>query len=260
MRPAYHPSSIETRGTVRRRSAAFVLTVVAHILIILLLLRLAPAMQTSNVPNTATTFQMLPDQGAPAPTKSATAVAKANSAGRKTPKRSPAPPRPVPKLDAVVAPGKLTLPIELLGGDELFRAADVSKLPTHPEDQVAKVEKKTTPPQQTAKAIYGPGNGPSGGPVYDMADWYRLPSSAEMDGYLARPPSGSWGRIICRAQPEYRVDNCRTDGESPIGSGIARAMRRAAWQYRIIPPRKDGKMMIGIDIRITMTYTENGLR
>ncbi len=264
MRSAYHSSSIETRGAARRRSAAFVLTIIAHILIILLLLRLAPSLPTSRkAPSSATTFQMLPDRGVPTPAQHTPSVVKAKPASRGRPSKAPAPPRV--SADATTPapspPGKLTLPIELLGGDELFKAADVTKLPKHPEDQLAKTEKDKPPtPQKKSSPVYGPGAGPNGAPIYEMVDWYRPPTQAEMDGYLPRRPSGSWGRITCLTAPNYHVENCRTAGEYPLGSGLARAMREAAWQFRVLPPKKDGKPLIGVWMSITITQTEGGLR
>ena len=70
MRSAYHPSSIETRGSTRRRSGAFVLTVIAHVLILLLLLRLAPSVTSKpEERREPVTFQIAPDQTAPTPQK-----------------------------------------------------------------------------------------------------------------------------------------------------------------------------------------------
>jgi hypothetical protein len=264
MRSAYHSSSIETRGSARRRSAAFVLTAIAHILIILLLLRLAPSLPTSRLkPPTATTFQMLPDRGIPAPAQHTPSVVKAKPASRGRPSKTPTPPLTMAetKAPAPSASGKLTLPIELLGGDELFKAADVAKLPKHPEDQLAKVEKDQPPPSpKKSSPVYGPGAGPNGAPIYEMVDWYRPPTQAEMDGYLPRRPAGSWGRIACLTAPNFRVENCRTDGEYPVGSGLARAMRQASWQFRVLPPKKDGKPLIGVWMHIIITQTEGGLR
>ncbi|PTW49087.1 protein TonB [Sphingomonas faeni] len=264
MRSAYHPSSIETRGSTRRRSAALVLTVIAHILIILLLARLAPSLPTSRLASpTATTFQMLPDRGIPAPAQHTPSVVKARPASRGHPSRTPTPPLVLKetKAPSPAPSGKLTLPIELLGGDELFKAADVAKLPKHPEDQLAKVEKEIPPPpKKKSSSVYGPGAGPNGAPVYEMVDWYRAPTQAEMDGYMPRRSPGSWGRVTCLTAPNYHVENCRTDGEYPLGSGMARAMRQAAWQFRVLPPKKDGKPMIGVWMHITIYQTENGLR
>ncbi|WP_146168780.1 hypothetical protein [Sphingomonas aurantiaca] len=264
MRSAYHPSSNETPGAARRRSTAFILTVIAHVLILLLVLRLGPSLPTSpNGQRNPTTFQMLPDRGAPSPEQSSPAAAEAKPASRGQREKPPTPPRVSPPIKSVPAspPGKLTLGIDLLGGDELFKAADVAKLARHPEDRLAKVEdEKPLKPKTKSAAVYGPGSGPDGGPIYEMVAWYREPTDAEMDGYLSHQPAGSWGIIACKTAPDYRVENCRTVSESPVGSGIARAMRQAAWQFRILPPKEDGKPLIGVWMQVRMTYTRNGLR
>ncbi len=263
MRSAYHSSSIETRSSTRRRSAAFVLTIIAHILIILLLLRLAPSLPTSpNGQRTPTTFQMLPDRGAPSPEPSTSRAAKAQPASRGSRPRPAVLPiaSPLAKAAPAPPPGKLNLGIELLGGDELFKAADVAKLPQHPEDRLAKVEKQKPLTQKKSATVYGPGTGPDGGPVYEMVDWYRPLTDAEMDGYLPHQPAGSWGIIACKTALDYRIENCRTVSESPVGSGIARAMRQAAWQFRVIPPKENGRPLIGVWMQVKLYYTTNGLR
>lgn len=98
------------------------------------------------------------------------------------------------------------------------------------------------------------GTGPGGERLYN-AQWYREPSHAEMATYLskARQQSG-WGEIICRTIPNYGVEDCRELGDTP-GSGIARAMRQAAWQFKIRPPTKNGKPLIGSWVRIHFDYT-----
>ncbi len=112
--------------------------------------------------------------------------------------------------------------------------------------------------QGDSKVAYGPGEGPGGATLY-KAEWYRRPTGAELSGYLpANAPRRGWGIVACKTVENYRVDNCRAIGESPPGSGFARAVRQAAWQFRVLPPRKDGQAMIGAWVSIRITYGMTG--
>jgi protein TonB len=104
---------------------------------------------------------------------------------------------------------------------------------------------------------YGPGEGPGGAKLYS-AEWHREPSRAEIGGYLpGAVPPGSWGMIACKTIENYRVENCMQLGESPPGSGLARALRLASWQFLVRPPRIDGKPVIGAWVRIRFDFTRS---
>jgi len=101
---------------------------------------------------------------------------------------------------------------------------------------------------------YGPGEGPSGQRLY-RAEWYREPSNAELAGYMTeRAADAQWADIACRTIENYHVDNCQALGESPPGSGLARALRQAAWQFLVRPPRIDGKPQVGAWVRIHFDF------
>src|SRR3546814_18980302 len=72
----------------------------------------------------------------------------------------------------------------------------------------------------------------------------------------ANAPSTGWGLIACQTVEHYRVDNCRTLGESPLGSGMARAVRQAESQFLVRPPRIGGRLVVGAWERIRIAYTD----
>lgn len=101
---------------------------------------------------------------------------------------------------------------------------------------------------------YGPGEGPGGAVLY-RAEWHREPSDAQLGGYLpAGGPASGWGEIACQTIEDYRVENCQILAESPRGSGFARAVQEAAWQFQVVPPRVNGKPQIGTWVRIRIDY------
>lgn len=97
------------------------------------------------------------------------------------------------------------------------------------------------------------GSGPNGEPLY-AASWYREPYDDELKGYLSTARAPGWGLIACRTAPDYRVEDCIIIGESPIGSGIARAVQAAAWQFKVRPPRIAGRYQVGEWVQIRIDY------
>ena len=102
----------------------------------------------------------------------------------------------------------------------------------------------------------GAAQGPGGARLYN-AEWYREPSRAELAGYI--PPghgAGEWATIACRTVEKFHVEDCQELDESPRGSGMARALRQAAWQFLVRPPRVDGKSQVGTWVRIHFDFTK----
>ena len=240
----------------RRRAAsgAMALTVVALMVLLLIRLGVLPSRPPPerDGPNS---FSLSPDTGpaAPEPTRAAARERTAAPAARPErpaePEREP-PPRPEPPPARPVAPAPGPPDLILLDRGA-FAGSDIGRM-----------ERRGAPGGGSAGddvAAYGPGEGPGGQRLYD-AEWVREPTDAELAGYLppGGAPAGAYALIACRTVPGNQVENCRSLGESPLGSGLARAMRQAAWQFRVRPPRVGGKTLVGEWVRIRITFGEGG--
>jgi protein TonB len=219
----------------RRRVIAFVLALAFEVLFLLAFLTPFSPFQRKTEP-AMTTMALRPAEKAQSSTR---ATAKAKSAQSKAP-----PPRPLAPDPNAPPPPPSFVPLSR----EDFAAGDISKLSSH------KGEGETG--TQTAGTSYGPGEGPNGAPLYN-AEWYREPTPGELALYLPKggPRPGS-ALIMCQTAPNYRVENCRGLGETPPGSGLASALRQAAWQFKVRPPRIGGKPIIGAWVRIRFDWYE----
>lgn len=241
------------RLSLRRRGGALLLTVLAHILVVLLLFRLAPTPVSKPVEPPPVTFGMLPETKiTPTPEPRTVAVTKVKRPSASAPvAKTRTPPAAVTPPASPPPP-----PVLLAGGKALFDAADISKLPSHPGDEADADGGGTGGSGKDSVAVYGPGEGPGGERLYN-AEWYREPTHAELAGYIpGGTPNGGWGMIACKTIENNHVENCRTMGESPIGSGVSRALRLAAWQFRVRPPRVGGRKLVGAWVRIRIDFTE----
>ncbi len=126
-----------------------------------------------------------------------------------------------------------------------FASWDISKLPSHAAE---------SSDAASGGSSYGPGDGPGGAHLFN-AEWYREPSGAELSGYMTPGANegGNWAIIACKTLPDYHVEDCQELDETP-GSGLARALRRAAWQFLVRPPRLGGKPIIGAWVRIRFDF------
>jgi hypothetical protein len=161
----------------------------------------------------------------------------------------PAPTKPVPATKTVAPPAPT--PVIPMTSSE-FAATDISKI-HHDEDAGASGNGADSGAGDSSASVYGPGEGPGGERLY-KAEWYREPTHAEMATYLPAN-TGGWANVACRTIDHYHVDNCRSLGETP-GSGLARAVRQAAWQFLIRPPRIGGKPLVGAWVVIHFDVTE----
>ncbi len=163
----------------------------------------------------------------------------------KTDQRSKSPPKTaatIPAPEPIVE-----LPMMMVSSD-VFRASDISKIRSAPNAE-------TGPALAAGDSDASVGTAPDGTRIY-QAEWYREPSQAEIDGYLTKVlRQTGWAMIICQTVDNYRVEDCRELEEWPAGSGLARSMRQAAWQFRVRPTRINGKPQIGTWVRIRFDFT-----
>lgn len=255
MRSAYLlPFAEPSRAGLRRRATSIALTVAAHLVLLWLLFRLAPNLTEPPQATRQTTFELLPDaserpQATKQPVKKAAQkAARAAPASREAPPALPPTPLPAP------TPAPTGQPWNIMRED-----FDLAKVPKRGrEDDAAGTEVAGADAGADSAQVAGPGEGPGGQRLYN-ADWYREPTDAELGFYLKRgAPAGAWAMIACRTVEKYHVEDCRSLGESPVGSGLANAIRQAAWQFLVIPPRIGGRAMIGTWVRIRIDFTERG--
>ena len=124
-------------------------------------------------------------------------------------------------------------------------SADIGKMPRRaPGDGAAG--------QGNSAAVAGPGEGPGG---VQLAQWYRLPTHAELLPYLPeKQPKSWWVLMACKPVDHYHVENCQVLKESSPQFGLGRAMRLAAWQFLIIPERVNGEVMAGSMVSILIDH------
>lgn len=243
---SYFTLSDPEHAEARRRTVSLTITVAIHLLLLLLLLRLAPpSAKMSDHGRQMLSFNVAPDeQEQTTQAKSPTRTNRAHPAS--------APPRPA------VPPPKIELPVKaapwvLTPGLERFDVRQVppSQKPAQSMSDASASDEAAGNSDSDRPVAYGPG----GQPLYD-AQWYREPTDAELAFYLkkARPGPG-FAMIGCQMVARYHVTNCFPIGESQ-GSGLARAMIEASWQFLVLPPRIGNHMEIGTWVRIRFDFRE----
>lgn len=220
------------RDLLGRRAAGIVAAIIVHILGFLLLLSLSPQTLRMLKPELKS-FPLLSISEKPAPKQAASASPRRRETVKTPPPETP-PPTPTPLKMMIVS-------------SEVFKASDISKI--HPQ-QADSAPGAGNPGTGDGE---GPGEGPGGEKLYP-ADWYVEPTRAEMAYYLKENRQAGWGMIACRTVPNFRVEDCQELGESPRGSGLARSLRQAAWQFKIRPPRIGGKPQMGVWVRILFDF------
>ncbi|MBD8678166.1 hypothetical protein [Sphingomonas sp. CFBP 13720] len=245
-----------------RRAATLALVIAIHAAILWLMLHIAPAiMSPPPGPEDALVVDMLPaDRVAPAaqPAQKAQRKAAAGAASSPQPVARTAPPPdipPPPPVPTAPSSNAWSRVIPMTGRD--FARAAIAPGAKAPADGNAGAG--------DAAGDSGDGDSPSdagggsgGGERLYAADWYRRPTHAELSTYLPRRAQPGWGEVACRTIPNNQVTDCREIGQSSRGSGLAGAVRQAAWQFRIVPPRVGGRPMVGTWVRIRITYSDRG--
>jgi hypothetical protein len=168
-------------------------------------------------------------------------------------KRSVVPPIPkalLPPVNPVKAPPPSPDFIKVSKAE--FDAMDLSKLPASGGGGAGDKQGSG----QGDKGLMGPGLGPGGAQLYPVA-WLREPYDSELRPYIAAArsvPPGATADIACRMIEHNRVENCQIIGENPRGTGLAQALRKAAWQFLVKPPRIDNKPQLGVWVRIHFDF------
>lgn len=237
----YRSEAYAARSTPGRRALSLALAAGLGLLVILALLRLGGVVRTLPGDGRAlATFDVAREAAPRTASRRARAARRPASVARERvtqpPERSreEAPPR----LEDLQLPGVLIL------SRNDYRASDIGRIRRADDGAAGDLAG-----QQDGPTDASVGQGPGGEPMY-AAEWYREPTRAELAPYLAdtraRP---GWGMVVCRTAPRFRVEDCRELGES-AGSGIARMLRLASWQFLVRPPRTGGRPMIGTWVRI----------
>ena len=241
--PQFRFSADPHNPSARRRTVTFTIVAIIHGLLLWALLTLAPAadLRKSGLLKNFSLIQIDSDKQDEKKAK------RAQKKQEKTPTVSvqqataPAVPPPTPE----------TKPLNMIVvTSDQFRAGDISRMP------------RSSGAASGDAQVADNGDGsqgqraPNGERLYDAA-WYREPTDAEMSTYMPKRqfPEGAWGDVYCRTAPDWRVEDCHELDESPPGTGLARAVRLASWQFKVRPTRVGGKTLIGSWVRIRFNIT-----
>lgn len=220
-----------------QRGVAFLLTLAVHALVLALFLWFRSDPVPVSEERAPTSFTLLPEPSQEKQQAKTQAERKASSAPAVRPAPAPVTPKPVDEPPILIPMDK-----------DVYAAADIGKLPAGNKGMGSEGAIDSA-------GLIGPGDGPGGVRLFN-AEWVRHPSDAELAGYMPpNAPSTGWGLVACKTVANNRVENCQALGESPLGSGFARAVREAAWQFLVLPPRINGRPVVGAWVRIRIEYT-----
>jgi hypothetical protein len=255
----YRDSAEWDRSALRRRTLGIIATLVVEALLILAFLSLT--LQTAGP---KADRRGLSAFSLGAETEAAPAAAPKSNA--ETPAVKTAPRNDIPVIPKPILPSANPLKTPPPSPDYIkvskadFDAMDLSKIPSNggsgAGDAKGSGEGKGQGSGAGSKGMIGPGAGPGGAQLYPVA-WYREPYDSELAPYLAAAksvPAGASAEIACRMIENYHVENCQILNENPRGTGLAKALRLAAWQFLVRPPRIDNKPQLGVWVRIRFDF------
>ncbi len=243
---SFSRSSNPNDEPLHRRALRLAAVLGIHLLLLAMLLRLTPRPGPPAASSEPITVSLLPASRTPA---AATATKAARRRRATSPASAAKPPAALPPSPAAIWSQVIPLTRRELA------AADIARIRSTVPPAEGHADSGAAPGDALAGAS---GGGPGGQQLYD-ADWYRKPTNAELATYLpAGAPRAGWGMVACQTVAGYRVEDCREIAQYPAGSGLARAVREASWQFRVLPPRINGRPIIGAWVRIRIEYSERG--
>jgi hypothetical protein len=244
-------SSYLNRPSLGSRTTSFLISLAFVLLLLWMLIRmgLLPDMQSRQAQNPLSLIDVQGDR----PSQGQEKTIKVSH-----PHKAPAKAASAPKPKATIPPPKVPPPpipwIHMSHDD--FAQSDISTKPNRAQAQATDgdAQEQSADSGGGSGADNGPGGGPHGEHLY-KADWYpRPPTEAEMDFYMSKTHGAEgFGEIACRTAPRYAVVDCEPLGETP-GSGYARALVDASWQFHVLPPRINGRPMVGSWVRIHFDF------
>jgi hypothetical protein len=243
---SFPPLPVRRDARAGQRATSLALVVVLHALLLFLLLQLAPVVPPPETPVT-TIVDLVPAA------KEEQARARASTVKREQAIQGPrtdTPVQPATESDDDMSDfWSKVIPMTR----QQMADANIARFPSRA--RAADRSGETGTATALASGDPGIGAGPNGEPLFNVR-WHREPTQAELATYVPERSQGrrGWGMIACQTVADLRVDNCIEIAQSPRGSGLAGAVRQAAWQFRVMPPRIGSKKLVGSWVRIRIDY------
>lgn len=250
----YRTSSYAARSSRRSRAASFAAAAGIVLLILWALFSISgviPARFGDGRP--LATFDVTPEgKSEKAAARQSPRVERARRQQAPQPKAQPQQ-REVPRVRMPVPPSQWELPGVMKLSREDFAKSDIGRFPSKGASASGEAMADAGGGKSDSDDDGSVGRGPNGQKLYP-AQWYRRPARSQTAPYMPAGKTG-WGMVACRTVAAYHVEDCQELGETP-GSGIARGLRQAAWQFLVRPPTVNGKPQVGAWVRIRFDLLE----